>query len=39
MTNIGISDFSIESLLTAIRETVADILVNIAANVKVIVTL
>lgn len=39
MTNIGNCDFSIDILLTSIRETVADVLVYIADNVKIIVKL
>jgi hypothetical protein len=39
VTNIKNSDFSIGSLVTALRKTVADVTVNVAANVKVIVTL
>ena len=39
MSNIGNGNFSIDSLVTALREAVADVTVNVAANVKVIATL
>jgi hypothetical protein len=39
VTNIGNGNFSIDNLVTALREAVADVTVNVAANVKVILTL
>jgi len=39
VTNIGNRNFIMDSLVTALWEAVADVTVNVAPNVKVIVTL